>query len=107
MAQKHRPGSEAAAVAKNEKLFNGGFSIVFIILILVTLFAKGTYFHHYFINAAFSLKLIGFILLPIWFSLVWFVLPDSDKMSGGMKGIIMFGGMALILLFLFGFNLSL
>lgn len=103
---KHRPGSEAAAVAKNEKLFNGAFSIILIALVLITVFAKGTYFHHYFSNAAFFLKLVGFLLLPTWLYLVWFVLPNSDKISGGMKGIIMFGGMALILLFLFGFNLS-
>lgn len=106
MATKHKPGTMAAADAKNEKLFNGAFSIVLIAIVLITVFAKGTYFHHYFSNASFILKLIGFLLVPTWLYLVWFVLPEA-KISGGLKGAVMFGGMALIMLFLFGFNLAL
>lgn len=106
MTTKHRPGSMAAADAKSEKTFNAVFTVILLILVGITVFPSGTFFHQYYQQGANIFKVFGFIAIVAWVWLVWFKLPDLNW-GGGLKGIVMFGGIAVILLLLFGFNLSL
>lgn len=106
MADKHRPGSMAASDAKSEKLFFGAFTLILLILVGITAFPSGTFFHDYYKQGADIFKWIGFALTAGWIWLVWVKLANLEW-DGWIKGVIMFGGIALILAFLCGFNFSL
>jgi len=106
MTDKHRPGSMAAADAKSEKLFFGAFTAVLLILVGITVFPSGTFLHDYYKASSLVFKVIGFALVPLWLYFVW-VKSVNLEWDGWLKGVIMFGGIAVILLFLCGFNFDL
>ncbi len=82
MTEKHRPGSMAAAEAKNTKRFFIGASVIVGIIILLFVLPIPTFFHGYYKRTDLVFKILGFILSGGWY---WFLWIKSSGVAYGKK----------------------
>lgn len=85
-------------------------SIIVAAIFLLFVTNNNLFFHHYYENAGGFWKVMGWLTTAAWYWFVWYYFPkhrNSKRWVESKGGYIIFGGLALIILFLSGFDFDL